>query len=92
MTALLLEQTLCHYIRRNITLFEPLPTYRSLDHRIDHLYGVAKHIADYVQAHYTESFFLDHMADILKYNKNYLCKIFKQATNLPSSTMSTIKD
>lgn len=42
--------------------------------------GIPGQIVEYLETHYNCEFSLDDLADKLCYNKNYLCKIFKNAT------------
>lgn len=48
----------------------------------ENLQGVAEKIANYIDCHYAEPFDLDALADILRYNKSYLCKLFKSASGM----------
>ena len=77
----LFEQAFYIYIRKNGSFVERNSFSRAIDHIIANLTGVEKQIADYVSVHFAEDFTLDQLAESLKYNKNYLCKLFKQATN-----------
>ncbi|WNX84233.1 AraC family transcriptional regulator [Agathobaculum sp. NTUH-O15-33] len=77
----LFEQAFYLYIRKNGSFVERNPFSRAIDHIIANLTGIEKRIADYASAHFAEDFTLGQLADELKYNKNYLCKVFKQATN-----------
>lgn len=49
---------------------------------MENLRGVAADIAHYIDSHYAEEFTLENLADALRYNKAYLCKLFKDATGL----------
>lgn len=49
---------------------------------MENLHGVAADIAHYIDNHYAESFDLEALAKALRYNKAYLCKLFKSATGM----------
>lgn len=42
--------------------------------------GITRQIVEYIEMHYTDDFELAALADHLSYNKNYLCKVFKNTT------------
>ena len=50
--------------------------------KAENLQGVAADIAHYIDIHYAESFDLVALAETLRYNKAYLCKLFKGAAGM----------
>lgn len=50
--------------------------------KMENLQGVAADIAHYIDNHYAESFDLEALAEALRYNKAYLCKLFKEASGM----------
>lgn len=49
---------------------------------MENLQGIAADIVHYIDSHYAEEFTLENLAGVLRYNKAYLCKLFKDATGL----------
>lgn len=49
---------------------------------MDNLQGVVKEIVRYINDHYVEEFALENLSSVLRYNKTYLCKLFKDATGI----------
>lgn len=78
---LLFEQILLQILNKQIHQERPplwLPTRRS----VDDYSGVAADIARYIDIHYAEEFALEKIAGELRYNRAYLCKLFKDATGM----------
>lgn len=46
------------------------------------LHGTAADIAEYIDKHYMKTFSLEDLSANLRYNKAYLCKLFKDATGM----------
>ncbi len=81
MARLMFEQSLYLYLRHHDQGILRLPFYQTVEDRMGHLQGPAREVADYLSAHYLEPLDLDQVAERLRYNKNYLCTVFKEATD-----------
>lgn len=82
MADILLEQALYMLIRLHVKTEESKFLFSQMQINIKDLDGLPRIIADYVETHCFENLSLDSMAKELTYNRNYLCKVFKQATSI----------
>ena len=82
MANILLEQCLYMLIRAYVKSEDSRFLFPQVQEKIDQLDGLPFKIADYVRQHYCEELSLDKMATELTYNRNYLCKVFKQTTGM----------
>ncbi len=82
MADILLEQALYMLIRLHVKTEESKFLFSHMQINIKDLDGLPRIIADYVETHCFENLSLDSMAKELTYNRNYLCKVFKQATSI----------
>lgn len=82
MADILLEQALYMLIRVHAKEEESKFLFSRIEASIKDLGGLPSIIADYVAEHCFENLALDSMAKDLTYNRNYLCKVFKQATGI----------
>lgn len=80
MADILLEQCLYTLIRAHVKAEESKSLFASVQIKTKDLSGLPLAIATYVETHCFDNFSLDTMAQELTYNRNYLCKVFKQAT------------
>ncbi|MEG0764674.1 MAG: AraC family transcriptional regulator [Pseudoflavonifractor sp.] len=80
MAVLMLEQLFYLYLRRHNQGIMQLPFYRNVDDTLSRLTGPAREVTNYLADHFLEPLPLDELAATLRYNKNYLCKLFKDAT------------
>ena len=79
---ILLEQCLYSIIRTQAQIHDTRFSFRQPEIRLKNLSSLARNIALYVQKNCFEELSLDQMAEELNYNKNYLCKVFKQSTGI----------
>lgn len=49
---------------------------------MEDIHGIAADIAHYIDNHYAEKFALENLSESLRYNKTYLCKLFKDAIGM----------
>ncbi len=82
MANILLEQCLYSLVRTFVKSEDSKFLFPQLHEKMERLDGLSRQIADYVQQHFCEGLSLDRMAKELTYNRNYLCKVFKQATDM----------
>ena len=80
MASLLFEQSLYLYLREMAHTSTKVPFYDAMEQKTAKLTGLQREIVDYLLESLWEEISLDQMARDLRYSKNYLCKIFKDAT------------
>ncbi len=80
MATLLFQQSLYQFLRKSASVPSKIPFYKELEDCILKLTGLEKNIADYLLLHFLEELSLDKIAGDLRYSKNHLCKVFKNAT------------
>lgn len=78
----ILEQCLYTLIRTFAKSEDSKFLFPQIQEKIEQLEGLPRQIANYVSRHCCAELSLDSMATKLTYNRNYLCKVFKQATDM----------
>lgn len=80
MATLIFEQLLYLYLREMNCSPAEVPFYHEMEQKIASLTGIEKEIANYILENFLVEISLDQLAQDLRYSKNYLCKVFKEAT------------
>lgn len=80
MASLLFEQSLYLYLREMIPTPVSVPFYHAMEQKTANLTGIEKEISNYIIESFWDEISLDQLARDLRYSKNYLCKVFKEAT------------
>lgn len=78
---LLFEEILLEILQKQLHQKRP-PLWLPARRNVEDFSGVAADIARYIDIHYAEEFALEKIAGTLRYNKAYLCKVFKDATGM----------
>ena len=82
---LIFEAALLALLQKQQQLWDAVKSPRirmSLKKNMEDIHGIAADIVHYIDNHYAEDFALENLAEALRYNKTYLCKLFKDATGM----------
>ena len=82
---LIFEAALLALLQKQQQLWDAVKSPRikmPLKKNMEDIHGIAADIVHYIDNHYAEEFALENLAEALRYNKTYLCKLFKDATGM----------
>ncbi len=79
---LVFEQILLQLLQTQMPQEKKEQIWMPVKKNMENLHGVAADIVQYIDSHYAEEFALENLAAALRYNKAYLCKLFKDATGM----------
>ena len=80
MATLIFEQLLYLYLREMIRSPVSIPFYHAMEQKMASLTGIEREISNYISENFLDEISLNQLAEDLRYSKNYLCKVFKEAT------------